>query len=323
MDSSEVVHIMASYRIRSADLEAVRQTASMYAQLDTSYRTIFPVENIPRSLTSKWYTLTNIPGPALSVDGADYEGVRTARTEGSNPVIWMRYKFHWTITEVEAAQRAGIPLKADDVRIGLRMIHDKISQMAIEGLDVPDVISGITETGTDLGATLDTTYVATADAFITHVITGANHLLTNGFRGPYHMVVSDAIARYLELPLGSGGGMSQKQYCEQVMTDLGGTPGKIFIERGVAAATFAANIEIGLEDNCYPMVYAADDGIWTMTAANLENMAIQEVGPPSVDISGELNRETNTYEGFINWQGTLRTTHAASTGFMEDVDHTV
>ena len=311
---------MVSYRIRGADLEAVRQTASMYAQLDTSYRTIFPVENIPRSLTSKWYTLANIPGPAISVDGGDYEGVRTARTEGSNPVVWLRYKFHWTITEVEAAQKAGIPLKADDVRVGLRMIHDKIAQIAIEGLDFPDVISGITETGTDLGATLDATMVGTADSFITHALTGANHLLTNGFRGPYHMVVSDTIAQYLGLPLSAGGGRTQKEYMEAALTQIGGAPGKIFIERATAAATLAANIEIGLEDNCWPMVYTADNGIWTMTAASPENFAIQEVGPPSVDISGELNRETNTYEGFIDWQGTIRTTHAASTGFMEDVD---
>jgi len=311
---------MASYRLRSADLEYVRQTASMYAQLDTSYRTIFPVETIPRCTTSKWYTLTNIPGPAISVEGEDYEGVRAARTEGSNPVVWLRYKFHWTITEVEAAQRAGQPLKADDARVGLRMIHDKIAQIAIEGLDVPDVISGITETGTDLGATLDATMVGTADSFITHALTGANHLLTNGFRGPYHMVVSDTVAQYLGLPLSAGGGRTQKEYMEAALTQIGGAPGKIFIERAVAAATLAANIEIGLEDNCWPMVYTADDGIWTMTAANPENFAIQEVGPPSVTVIPELNRETNTYEGFVEWQGTLRTTHAASTGFMEDVD---
>ena len=305
---------MTSSRLRSVDLDALRREASAYAQLDTGYRSWMPIETIPRAITSKWYTLATIPGPAISVDGADYEGVRTARTEDSAPIVWLRYKFHWDITEVESAQRNNVPLKADDAMIALRMIDDKIAQIIIEGLDVPDVINGATEDGTDLGATLDTTVVGTADAFITHASTAYNHLLTSGFRPPYQWIMSDTVAQYLGLPLGAGGGKSQGNYINET---FGFTT---HIERAIAAATFAANIEIGLEDNCWPMVFTADDGIWVALAASPENMALQQVGPPSFTINPELNRDTNKYEGYVEWQGTVRFTHVASACYMEDVD---
>lgn len=305
---------MASYRLRSADLEAVRKTASKYAQLDTGVRAWMPIETIPRAYTSKWYTLEEVPAPAVSLDGADYIGMRTARLEGSNPLVFMRYKFSWDITEVEAAQRAGVPLKADDASIALRMLNDKIAQMVIEGLDWPDVVNGATEDGTDLGATLDATLVGTADSFITHASTAYNHMLTNGFRGPYNWIVSDGIAQYLGLPLGAGGGQSQGNYIDDT---FGFTT---YIERATAAATLAANIELGLEDNCWPMVYTDDDGIWVLLAANNENMALQEVHPPRITINPEMNRDSNKYEGYAEWHGTVRFTHGAAVGFMEDVD---
>lgn len=305
---------MVSYRLRSADLDYVRLAASKYAQLDTGVRAWMPVETIPRAYTSKWYTLEEVPAPAVSLDGADYIGMRTARLEGSNPLVFMRYKFSWDITEYEAARRAGVPLPADDAAIALRMINDKIAQMVIEGLDWPDVINGATEDGTDLGATLDATLWATADSAITHASTAYNHMITSGFRGPYNWIVSDGLAQYLGLPLGAGGGQSQGNYIDDT---FGFTT---YIERATTAATLAANIELGLEDNCWPMVYTADDGIWVCLAASEENMALQEVHPPRVTVNPELNRDSNKYEGYVEWQGTVRFTHAASAAFMEDVD---
>ena len=306
---------MASYKLRGADLEYVKAAASMYAHLDTGVRSYMPIETIPRSHVSKWYTLEEIPGPALSITGGDYMGVRTARLEGENPLVFMRYKFHWDITEVEAAQRAGVPLKADDASIALRHINDKIGQMVIEGLDWPEPISGATEVGTDLGATLDATMVATADSFITHASTAYNHMITNGFRGPYNWLVCKQQAQYLGLPLGAGGGQSQGNYINDT---FGFTT---YIENAELDTTFAANVEVGLEDVIPTMIYNTDDGIWVLLAASPENMALQEVGPPQVFVNPEINRDTNKYEGFVEWHGTVRFTHAASVGFMEDVDN--
>jgi len=305
---------MPSYKLRPCDIDHVRKVASKYAQLDTGYRSWMPVETISRAYTSKWYTLEEIPAPALSVDGADYMGVRTARLEGSNPLLFMRYKFHWDITEVELARKNGVPLQSDDAEIALRMINDKIAQMAITGLDVPDVIQGATEVGTDLGGTLDAVMVGTADSFIEHAAVGYNHMITSGFRGPYSFIVSDTIAQFLGLPLGAGGGSSQGNYIDDT---FGFTT---YIERSTPTATFDLNIETGIEDNCPPMVVAADDGAWVLLANSPENMAIQEVHPPRFTINPEINRDTNKYEGFVEWQGTVRFTHAASAGFMEDVD---
>ena len=296
---------MASYKLRGADLEYVRAAASAYAHLDTGVRTWMPIETIPRAMVSKHYTLEEIPGPAVSITGGDYMGVRTARLEGESPLVFMRYKFHWDITEVEAAQRAGVPLKADDATIALRHINDKIAQMVLEGLDWPEVVSGSTEVGTDLNATT-AAVVGTADNFITHAAVIYNHFITNNFRGPYNWIVSASVARYLGLPLGAGGGQSQGNYIDDT---FGFTT---YIEKSELDTTFAANIEVGLEDIIPPFIHNTNDGIWVALAASPENMALQEVAPPTVTIMPELNRETNKYEGFVEWHGTVRFTHGAA-----------
>ena len=305
---------MTSYRLRPADLEHVQTVAEAYAHLETGYRSWMPIQTIPRSMTSKFYTLENIPGPALSISGADYMGVRTARTEGENPLVFMRYKFHWDITEVEAAKRAGVPLQADDVKIGLRHIHDKIAQMILEGLDWPEVINGATEDGTDIGAGLDTTYVGTQGSFSTHARAAYNHMVTNGHRGPYKLVVGDSIRPFLYLPQPNGHGLNQEKYIKDTF-DM-----DVFTEKSDTAANFAANIEVGLEDVIPSMIYTADDGIWVCLAAHSENMALQEVEPPKVYIEPNINRDTNKYEGYVEWHGTLRITEGTAVCYMEDVD---
>ena len=304
---------MASYKLRGADLEYVKAAASAYAHLDTGVRSWMPIETIPRAYISKWYTLEEIPGPALSIDGADYMGVRTARLEGENPLLYMRYKFHWDQTEVDAAARAGVPLKADDALIALRHINDKIAQMTLEGLDWPDVISGATEVGTDLIAST-AAVVGTADNFITHAQAIYNHFMTNSLRGPYHWIVSDTVAQYLGMPLGAGGGQSQGNYIDDTFGF------STYIENAEVNTTFAANVETGLEDIIPVFIYNTNDGIWVGLAASPENMALQEVAPPTVTVMPEINKDTNKYEGYVEWHGTVRFTHAAAACFNELVN---
>jgi uncharacterized linocin/CFP29 family protein len=312
---------MPAYRLRPADLTNVRKEAEMYKEHPTGYRQWMPIETIPRSITSKWYSLARVVTPVLSMDGSDYVGVRTARTEDSAPVIWMRYKFHWDITEVEAAQKAGVPLKSDDARVALKQIDNKIAQLIINGLDYPDTINGLTEDGTDLGGGLDTTYVGVADDFIDHAIVGYNHLLTNGYRGPYHFIVSDTISQFLYIPVTGSHGITQWDYLEDNLSKQLRLPNgfKIFTERAIDAASLP--VEETLEEEIYPMVYSADTGIWVMIAADPANMALQEVSQPTFTVNPEINRDTNKYEGYVEWQGTLRITHATAACYMEDVDH--
>ena len=305
---------MSSTRLRPADLEYVRKECDIWKQLDTGYRSWMPIETIPRALDSKFYTLEEIPGPALSISGADYMGVRTARLEDESPLVFMRYKLHWDITEVEAAQRAGVPLKADGVKVALRSINDKIAQMVLEGLDWPEVVSGASEVGTDLGAGLDTTYVGTPGQFTLHAQTIYHHMLSNGYRGPYNLIVSDTIRPFLYLPQPGGHGLNQEQYIKETF-DM-----NVFTEKSDTAATFAANIEVGLEEVIPAMIYTADNGIWVGLAATMENMALQEVAPPQVYIDPEINRETNKYEGYVEWHGTVRFTHDTAACVMPDVD---
>ncbi len=304
---------MASYKLRQADLEYVKSAASMFKGLDTGVRSWMPIEPIPRADLSKWYTLEEIPGPAISISGGDYMGVRTARAEGSNPLIYMRYKFHWDQNEVDSARRAGVPLQADDAKVALRSINNKIAQMVLEGLDWPEVISGATEVGTDLiGSTA--AVVGTADNYITHASAIYNHFLSNDLRGPYHWIVGSTVARYLGLPLGAGGGQSQGNYIDDTFGF------NTFIEKCELNTTFAANIEVGLEEVIPPMIYNTNDGIWIALAASPENMALQEVAPPTVTVMPEINRETNKYEGYVEWQGTVRFTHDAAACFNELVN---
>ena len=302
---------MASYKLRGADLEYVRAGAAAYAHLDTGYRSWMPIETIPRALISKFYSLEEIPGPSLSIDGADFTMVRSARLERSNPMMFMRYKFAWDVTEVEAAQRAGVPLKADDALIALRHINLKIAQMCNEGLDWPDVINGFTEDGTNVATAA---VVGTADNFITHASAAYNHMITNGFRGPYHWLVSDGVAQYLGLPLGAGGGQSQGNYIDDTFGF------RTFIETSELNTTFAANVEEGLEDIPPVMIYGTNDGAHTLLAASPENMAVQEVGPPAFTVNPEINRDTNKYEGYVEWHGTLRITHPTAVVYHETVN---
>lgn len=311
MDKSEAEHIMASYKLRAADLDAVRKQASMYAELKPGYRSWFPIETIPRSVTSKWYQLTRVPTPQISMDGSDYVGVRTARTEDSAPVIWMRYKFHWDITEVESAQRNGVPLKADDAMVCLQQIDNKISQLIIEGIDRPDVINGLTEDGT---INANATLIGAADGFITQAAVAYNHLLTSGFGGPYNWIMSDTVAQYLGLPLGAGGGKSQGKYIDET---FGFTT---YIERATINTNFALHNDQETEEIIFPMVYNTHDGIWVAIAASAENMALQQVGPPTFTVNPEINRDTNKYEGFVEWQGTLRITHPTACMYHETVN---
>jgi hypothetical protein len=68
------------------------------------------------------------------------------------------------------------------------------------------------------------------------------------------------------------------------------------------------------------MVYTADDGIWVALKPDVADMALQQFFPPTVTVNPELNRETNTYEGFCEWAGTLRIQNTNAACFMEDVD---
>jgi hypothetical protein len=317
MGKSEVEYIMASYKLRAADLDAVRKQASMYAELKPGYRSWFPIETIPRAVTSKWYQLTRTVAPLASMDGSSYVGVRTARTEDSAPIFWLRYKFHWDITEVESATRAGVPLRADDAMVALQQMDNKLSQYIINGMDYPDVINGLTEDGT---SNATAAVVGTADNFITHALAGGNHLLTHGFRGPYHWIVSDTVAQYLGLPLGAGGGLSQGSYIDQILTNLGGAQARTFIERADVNTDFDLHISEDTEEIIFPMVYNTNDGIWVMIAANPENMALQQVAPPQVIVNPELNRDTNKYEGYVEWQGTIRITHPTAAIYHETVN---
>lgn len=299
-----------SYRLRASDLEYVHAEASMYAEHPTGFRNWFPIETIPLTDKAKWYTLNRIVQAALSNDGSTYVGVRTARTEDSAPIVWQRYKVEWTITEVEAARRNGVPLQADDFRVATSQMERKTAQLILEGLDVPDVINGLTEDGTDLGATLDAIFWGTADQAIKHADAWYTHMMNYGYPGPYNWIVSTSLMGDLKQPVGTSG-LNQGEYIERAFNC------RIFPEVGVTTASFDASEDA---ETIYPFRWTADDGIWVAIDPKPQNMSLMEFFPPRLTVNPNINRETNHYEAYLEWGGTLAIKQCTACGFMEDVD---
>ena len=301
--------IMVQYTLTPRMLEYVKPVASAALELKTGLRNWFPVEPIPAAVTSYWYYLAKVQEPAISGDGKAWTGVRTARVEGSNPIIFARYGFEWDFTEIESARRQNVPLQADDASEAMRQLLNKQTQVVIEGLDIPEPIPGITETGTDLGAGLDATLVATADALYTHAIAVKNHFITNGVEGPWHWILGTKIDQYADLLLANGGGPQRN-----AIQNLGLT---MHIEREVAAASFSVQEE---NEDIFPMVYTADDSIWVAVSKNPQYHALQEVFAPRVRLASAMDESDMVWRGWVEAAFTLRTTHVKGTCFMEDVD---
>lgn len=300
---------MVQYTLTPRMLETVKEVASDPLELTTGYRAWFPTEPIPAAVKSYWYYLAKVQEPAISGDGKAWTGVRTARIEGSNPIVWMRYGFEWDFTEIDAARRQNVPLKADDSRMAKYNLENKIAQMIIEGLDIPQPISGITETGTDLGATLDAVMVATADQLYIHGTTIKNHFVTSGVKGPFNWIWGTKIDTYADLLLANGGGPQRA-----AINNLGLNT---FIEREIVDTSFSVQEE---NQDIYPMVYNTDDSIWVACSADPSYHALQEIFAPRVRLATAMDESDMVWRGWVEWAGTLRTTHAAAACFMEDVD---
>jgi len=309
---------MVAYTLRARDLEYARKAASMFAERPTGYKSWFPVETIPPTDIYYWYLLSRMVQPVLSMDGASYVGVRTARVEDSAPIIWMRYGFQWGYTEIEAAQRTGIPLKADDINVALHNMRLKIGQLILEGIDTPDVINGLTEDGTDLGATLDAILWASADQAQIHAQTAVAHMNTYNHTGPFNWIVSSGIIQYLGKPLSSSG-EPQGEYIKRCFNtdDSAGNKIKIFQETDVATATFDASEDA---ETIYQFQHTADDGIWVMIDPKPDNMALAQFWEPRTVLESAYDTEHNCWRGYVEWAGTLRISQPTACGFMEDVD---
>ena len=290
-------------------LEYVKPVAAGPLEHKTGYRAWFPTEPIPAAVKSYWYYLAKVQEPAVSGDGKAWTGVRTARIEGSNPIVWMRYGFEWDFTEIAAAQRQNVPLKADDAAMAMQNLNNKIAQLIIEGIDIPQPISGLTETGTDLGATLDAVLWSTADQAYIHGTTIKNHFVTNGVEGPFNWITGTKLDTGLDLLLANGGG-PQRAAIEK----LGFT---LYFEREIVDTAFTVQEE---NEDIYPMVYETDDSIWVAVSAQPKYHALQEIFAPRIRFASAMDESDMVWRGWVEWAGTLRTTHAKAACFMEDVD---
>lgn len=298
-----------SYRLRKEDVTHIRTAATDYRERPTGYRTKVPIETIPSAYISKWYTLTNPVGPALSREGKETITVATSRTEDEAKIVYMRSNIDIPYTEAASAQRAGVPISADNVRRQLANMHNKIGQMVYTGLDQPYIINGMTEDGTDLGTALAAIYTATAGEFIDHAAEWHSHMMTYNYTGPWTWAISTNLAGDMKLPYLDL--RSQEDFIQSTFNC------NIYYETAIATATFDASPDA---NPIYQWEYTAQDGIWIVYDAKVEHMALQETGPPSVYLNPELNRDTNSYRGFVIWQGTWRTTDNTAIAYFEDVD---
>ena len=235
--------------------------------------------------------------------------IAVSRTEDEAKVVTMRSDISISATEVAAAQKAGVPIMADNVKRQLANMNNKIGQMIFTGLDQPFVVNGMTEDGTDLGTPLDAVYLGTAGEFIDHASAWWSHMQTYKYSPPYQWVISTSLSGYAKLPYLDL--VSQEKFMQETYNCT------IHYETGIATASFDASPDA---NPIYQFEWTADEGIWIVFADNVEHMALQETGPPQVWMRPELNRSTNCYEGGIIWQGTWRTTDDTAIGYMEDAD---
>jgi hypothetical protein len=286
---------MASYRLRAEDVTYIRKAATDYNERPVGYRANLPIETIPAAYISKWYVLTNPVGPALSREGRETINVMVSRTEDEAKVVTMRSGFEIPSTEVQSAQRAGVPLAADQVTRQLANMNNKIAQMCYIGLDQPFVINGMIEDGTDAA---QAELWGTAGEAVKHMDTYWSHMQTyNHGDGPFGLMCSTSLSG--DLKLESNFNTS------------------IYFETGVATASMDTSPDA---NPIYNHDWDTNDGTTIFFCKDVAKLALQETGPPAVYLNPELNRKTNCYEGFLIWQGTWRTTVNTAIAYNDNVN---
>lgn len=301
---------MASYRLRSEEVSVILTAADDPLYWVTRYRDWVPIETIPEAKLAKTYILTKFAEPKSSFDGVDAEGVATARTEDSVNLTWYRYKFAFHRTEVASARRAGVPLQTENIRMAMRNMHLRIARLIYQGSMAWDAVSinGMIDDGEDVDAGLDDNAWNTAGEPVNHMLEGFSDIIDNTVPGPYTVIISSNLLPGFATKHNAAVDLSSAEYCR-----------KAFQISNIYYEAHGAADEDGL--TIYPLpAAAADDGVWIMCAPKPSNFVLFEVFPPTIHMNPVLNRDTQSFHGYIEWLGAFHVKQVGSIVYEPDVD---
>lgn len=297
---------MTVYRLRNEEVTLVNKTASMYAEAPTTYRSWCPIKTVDTAYYIKDYVLNRFEDPEASREGARSAGVATGRTEYETDMVFFKYKFEFPAVEVASARRNGVPLQTDNIRVGMSQINLAIERLIYQGMDDPIAINGMLDDGEDVDAGLDDDKWDTIGEPCEHVLQGFTDLTANYFYPPYTMILSWNLAAGFAQKHNAAVDLSHREYARQAFQ--------------IDNIHFARN-GTSTTETIYPLPAAtADDGVWIMCKPSIENFYLAETGPPTVYMNPELDRDSNSFVGYIVWHGTFQTIHAGSIVYEPDVD---
>jgi hypothetical protein len=280
----------------------------MYVEMQVNYNNLAPVVTIPPAYFSKWYVTTRFEVPRGSIDGRDYVEVATAQTESNADLIVYRYKFSIPFIEVDSARRAGVPIWSQNIAVALKQMDMQIAHLWFEGTHSwdPVAINGLRDGGTDHNdATLDGKAWDTVTHPHFYAADAWAALNTAGFTGPYTWALSANLGPGMRAKYGAGDPSHDTLIRQQYDIDQ------------------IAYLPIGTStrNRIYPIAPAAtDQGVSFMYKKDSSVARIAETGPPKLKIVPEINDETNAFEGWLQWHGTVQIVQATGIQYNEDID---
>jgi len=299
---------MATSRLTDDEVTSFVMAANDYVKLSVPYNTILPVKRIKDGYRHTWYVNTEVDGAQGSKDGRQGHDVRTARTSASANITSYVHTFQIPRVEVTMAQDTGVPLWSENINAAMRKMNDQILHLQIRGSSATyDTVSitGMYGGGTDVNASLDDKYWATASYPILHHLTnGFADLNTAGYTGPFTWLMSSALKPGLMNKYGAGDPTQMSMLADWGVNET------IFLPTGTVTRM-----------NVYPMGAATgDDGLWFLYPKNENYAYLAEVMPITTTIDPELDTNLQCYHGRMEWRGTVAIVQAGSISWEDQVD---
>lgn len=298
---------MTSKVLTDDEVTSFVKKAHAYIEMMPNYTDWAPIKRIPDGYKHTWYIQERTPVAEDSKDGRDYKVVQTSRKTDSANIVSYRNAFSIPRVTVEMARLADVDIWAENVAAVLKHLDMTIAHLCVEGSYSGGkvAINGLRDGGTDIGATVD------ADAWDTvtnprkHLAHGWAALNTAGFTGrKYKWVMSSNLAPGLKAKYGAGDPTHESMVGEYDVDQVVYLP--------IGAST---------ELQTYPISTAsADDGVWFLYPKDEDVWYLAEVMPVTVKMNSELNVRTNSYEGFVEWRGTVAILQATGIQYTNSVN---
>ena len=270
--------------------------------------------------------MQRVEPPAGSPLGQISVGVGVSKSETERDIITLRYTMPISKVDLKIANRNGYAM----IEQGLNMLRTQMQNRILnlffhgnDGASLPDLpdISGAFDVGEDIGATLDTTYWATATSPVTHAKAVYDGLIANIYYPPFSWVLSWPLASGLQ----ALNNAANPRTHEEIIRAGYISGGIYYVAEGTSAYGAGGY-------NLYPMTKSGDDGCYigfapTNGAGEMNFWMAEVTNGIETRVHDSLD-ENNNYVYEMEWRGTPvfrgATTGSASSApyivYMPDVD---